>query len=232
MRIIEVAKGGETRLLPTKGMQNLAPGRGVDGLHCAGQIFLQMHNLRILVLACTVLFSSLFSSTAPGAAELDGDPFFSRMAGKWVGDGERFFPWVGKRIALSSRLSAEFHEDGRLVIREHRKEKPSSPIADPTEPRESLRVLWVRAKERGLYELGSGSGEAGMPSSTEASFDGQIFRVEDRKAGTPSHLKEWALEFRSDDEVLFWERVMTGSEVKMETRIGFHRWAGIPQGLR
>ncbi len=206
--------------------------RGVDGSRNAGLVH---EDMRKIWLRLTLALAFMLSPQAQlaVASPIETDPLFTRLAGSWLGEGETVFPMTGKRIILSSRVTAILRVDGRLRLRDHVIEKPATPIADPTEPKESIRLFWIRAKANPgtneevprYYELGTGSGEAGLRPSAEGVFEKLSFRVSQTVGGNSSYRVESETEFLSQDEHQFFERVWHGGELGVETRIRYHRVA-------
>ena len=103
----------------------------------------------------SVLFSILVSaaqvSTLAASESVKAwgqDPLLSQMAGEWRGEGYRTFPEAGKKAILQATVRSSIDETGRLVSRNQVVEQPVGPIADPSEPKEYVRLYWVRLKRR------------------------------------------------------------------------------------
>ena len=176
-------------------------------------------------------FLSLFSF---GLAAVD--PLYLKMAGQWVGQGERVLSGTHRTVRLEARLDALLREDqqrlnSRSWIRELALEGPGS---DPTEPKESVRLSWLQPKDPNadalprLYNVGFGTGDAVDRPSAQGTFDGYALEVRQEMGGNPSYLVISTTRFLSENETDFVERAFHGTEELAVTRIRYRRVEALP----
>jgi hypothetical protein len=178
-------------------------------------------------------FMSLFSF---GLSAID--PLFLKMAGQWVGEGERVSVGTQRTIRLEARMDSLVGSDSLLLnsrnwIRELTVE--GSGIRSG-EPKEYVRNLWVRsqAPEQDAlpreYRLGYGSGDVDPLAWAQAlgNFDGDRFEVRQELGGAPTYVVISTTRFLSEDETDFVERAFHGNEELAVTRIRYRRVTAPP----
>jgi len=156
------------------------------------------------------------------------DPLLSQMQGEWVGRGYRLFPQGQKKALLEAQVRSTLEASGKLVSRNRVIELPSNPITDPTEPKEYVRLYWVRLKKAGessdaprYYDLGYGSGDAVDRPSAEGVFSQNRLIVMQRVGG--GYRVESRTDFISPDESIYSEKAWSGDELLAETEIHYSR---------
>jgi hypothetical protein len=161
-----------------------------------------------------VIVATLFAALAVAA---EGDPLFTRMAGDWGGEGERVFPYSGRRVLLKAKVRSRVEGD-RLLSRNAVEEIPVPDFGG--EPRGYVRLYWIRALGEGRYELGTGSGDVAGPTS-EGKLDGAVFEsTQDLGDG---YRVVSLTEFADDGSVIYVEKAFHHESVIALTRISYGR---------
>lgn len=118
------------------------------------------------------------------------------MEGEWIGEGERLFPIADKRTRLETKTKS-WVQGEFLVSRNQVKEIPLTG-QDP-EPREYVRLYWIRAKKDGAgqYELGAGTGDPARPRA-HGKLEALVFKVSEVLGGEPPFKVESTTTFQED----------------------------------
>jgi len=152
------------------------------------------------------------------------DSLLHRMEGKWRGYGSRYTAATGKTLRLEAEVLSTIKE-GRLISRNKVREFTDSIIEDPSEPKESTKIYWVRPEgtREGIYLLGYGTGDVGLRPSASGRFDGKVFEVRQNVGGNPPFVVESITEFFGSDRSVYVERAWHGDSLLNETRMEYIR---------
>lgn len=186
---------------------------------------------RLIALVGALFFGIYFGNALDAATvQADADPLFDQMVGNWTGEGIRKFPLSNTTTLFDAEVHSKILPDGRLLSRNYVVEKPSNPIADPTEPKEYVRLYWIRAKNKPaetsgprFYDLGYGTGDAVPRPSAEGVFAQQVFVVTQRLGGNPPYRVDSRTEFVSPDETRYIEKAWQGDTLMAETQVRYRR---------
>ncbi|MBI3556764.1 MAG: hypothetical protein HY074_10915 [Deltaproteobacteria bacterium] len=126
--------------------------------------------------ACLVLLTTLLSLPA-AASQPTADSLFERMAGRWLGTGERTQAISGRKTRIDAQVQARV-QDSTLYSHSEITETAVSGAA-----RSYVREYWIRKGVSGSYEFGVGN-----KVTSVGTFDGTTLSVEQTLGREPGYI--------------------------------------------
>lgn len=166
---------------------------------------------------CKALFAAalgLSLSSLSSVAFAAPDPLLDKMAGTWVGAGERVQTTSGRHIRIEAHTVAT-QQGEKLFSHNEVTETDLTTQQSKTYSRD----YWVRpsAGQAGAYDFGA---EENVTS--QGYFDGGILEVEQNFGGTPPYVVHSRTQF-DDQGSLYEENVWSGDRALSKTQIRYHR---------